>query len=78
MLYRDNIKITDSYGRIIEGVVYGKVKDCNAYVINSMEYNSSLLKEFAGIPNRNIELEWGHFTGRSAEVIVAGDKLEKK
>lgn len=78
MLYRDKIRITDGYGRVTEGVVYGKVKGCDAYVINSMEYNSSFLIKFAGLPNRNVELEWGHFTGRSAEVIVTGDKLEKK
>lgn len=74
-----------------QATVTGKVKNANAYVINVCNldrFNTEEqkdrcrdyiinLKEKYGYPIRQIELEWGKFSGSIAEFIVPDFELTK-
>lgn len=80
--FRDSIKIAhigDQYDRCTHGIIQGKIKDIDAYVISANtgdygKYNPITMR--FGHPNRHLELEWGRFYGGSREFIVPVDVLE--
>ena len=61
----------------------GKIKNADAYVINIIHNGESdfeylrLLKKRYGYPIRQIELEWGKFTGNANEFIIPQFELLK-
>jgi hypothetical protein len=77
--------------RILQAKVMGKVKSANAYVVNifgldiyypaeqyDRRYNTiSSLKRKYGYPIRQIELEWGKFSGSINEFIIPEHELKK-
>ena len=56
--------------------VNGKIKDIAAYVVEMRcgKYDRSLNR----IPNRQLELEWGHFSGKECEAILLESEFGKR
>jgi hypothetical protein len=77
--------------KILKAKVIGKVKGANAYVVNifgpdiyypaeryDQRYDIMLsLKKKYGYPIRQIELEWGKFSGIANEFIIPKHELKK-
>lgn len=67
-------------GTKLEGIVVGKIKNVNAYIIATTipgETNAILFRRF-GLPIRNIELDFGKFSGSNKEYVISGKLLTEK
>jgi len=69
VLYGQHIE-TDRY---ICGIVNGKIKDIDAYVVELGEL--CRINNILRIPNRHLALDWGHFSGKEGEVIVLKEEI---
>ena len=82
MKFRDSVLIEslDLSGRkkLISAMIFGKIKNINAYVIISKEPEDiKYLKNRYGYPIRQLELEWGKFSGSTMEFIIPEIELTK-
>jgi hypothetical protein len=86
------VKGTRLENRIFDAKIMGKIKNANAYVISVLGLNLfypadafdrrhnyiKSLKEKYGYPIRQIELEWGSFSGKINEFVVSEHELTKR
>jgi len=75
-----------SSGTITVGDLYfdvricGKIKNTNAYIVTIIDEKSNYLKNLKkryGHPIRQVELEWGKFTGSSKEFVIPDFEIIK-
>lgn len=80
-LFKEPISIHQSAGHRgpVFGSIFGKVKDKDAYVVSLRSAQGQLyFIERFGFPNRNLQLEWGAYTGSEYEYIINGEDLVKR
>ena len=61
-----------SYPKI--GIVNGKIKDADVYVVDLCEFDFKDIND--RVPNRHLPLEWGHYSGKEAEIIVIKSEID--
>lgn len=64
----------------ISGIIIGKIKDIDAYVVSAKfnifeKLGYKRERNRCGYPNRNLPLEWGKFKGNDNEFIVSGSSM---
>lgn len=67
--------LAGKYWDVYSGMINGKVKGLEAYVITFTNVSQFLNKY--GYPNRHLKLEWGQFSGYTKEFIVPAEEIQK-
>ena len=74
VLYGQTIEIQlPYYNQPSNGVINGKIKDTDAYVVELSEPYPMPTR--VRIPNRNLPLAWGHFSGKECETIILKEEI---
>lgn len=74
VLYKNQ---NNKYHSFWAGIITGKLKDANCYVVRFKNENSNkteLILKF-GLPVRHLELDWGHYKGTDTEFILPEEAL---
>ena len=74
VLYADVPLSKYSSGYHFGGTVIGKLKGIDAWVVEISSIDVRYTN--ARIPNRHLELEWGHFGGRERETVVLLEEIK--
>ena len=77
ILYGQSIEVEAS-GHIC-GTVNGKIKNMDAYIVDTGEIDNVLWNTgtYSRIPNRHLVLDWGHFSGKKGEIVVLKEEIVK-
>lgn len=72
-----------AYGELVEIQGYsgevrirGKLKEVDCYVVLSARGDRDLIARF-GVPNRNLELDWGNWRGFPNEFVIPATLMSK-